>query len=235
MRVLRGVGRVLAAAALGLFCLAHEADASLMLQLSDGSSTITVEDGGVGDASLVEGVVVYNGAIGNFIVSVSTGISKPTIGSSLYPALDLNSVEVTGLNAGSLTIALSDTDFLTSGTTYFTSSIGGTFLNQTSLTYSTYLGTDNQLFSTDTLLTSLTFQGVGAFSGGDGAWVDTTSPYSLTQVVTFSQPGASVTSFDGQIDVPQPATLALLGLGLLGVAAGSRWLRGVRSGSRSES
>jgi hypothetical protein len=84
-------------------------------------------------------------------------------------------------------------------------------------------------------LSSLAFQTSGFFGGSDGTWVDTASPYSLTQVVTFSQPAFSATSFDAQIAVAQPATLALLGLGLLGVAAGGRWLRGIHPGSRTES
>jgi len=235
MSVSKGLARVLPVAALGVFCLAHEADAALMLRLSSGSSTITVEDGGAGDIDLQEGVVVYSGPIGSFTVNVSTGVSKPLIGSDVFPALHLNSVDVTGALAGSLTVELSDTGFLTNGPVYFASSIGGTFLKPTDLTYETYLGVDNQLFSTDTLVSSLAFQGSGFFGGGEGAWVDTTSPYSLTQVVSFAQPGSSVTSFDAQIAVAQPATLALLGLGLLGVAAGSRWLRGIAPGSRTES
>ena len=84
-------------------------DASLTLMLDDGAgNTATVIDG---DA---DGVVVFNGALGASVwaINVSTGISKPVLGTSTMPNMDLNSVNVTTFGAGNLTVKVSDNNFI---------------------------------------------------------------------------------------------------------------------------
>ena len=71
------------------------------------------------------GVVSYSGGFGDFLVNVTTGLSKPVLNAP-GTMFDLNSVTVSG-GTGTLTIGLTDTDFLRDGGAGFLNfSIGGT-------------------------------------------------------------------------------------------------------------
>src|SRR3954471_15210385 len=120
----------------GVIALVGNATALPTLYLSDGVNSVTVVDGGVGDSSPLAGVVTFNGSIGlNWTLNVTTGVSKPMLGSAKQPWMDLNSVNATSKGAGSLTIMLSDNGFgPASGK--LTSKIGGT--TQGKVTMNTY-------------------------------------------------------------------------------------------------
>ncbi len=75
-----------------------------------GAPDVYVTDGGPGDINPALGVITFSGAIGQFIVNVTTGISKP-----VYPASDshiqLVSIDVNSVGAGALNIYFGDTGF----------------------------------------------------------------------------------------------------------------------------
>jgi hypothetical protein len=69
--------------------------------------------------------------------------------------------------------------------------------------------------------TSITFSGAGAFRGG--GYDDTQATYTFTaQGNTITSFSASIVSGGQVVDVPEPASLALFGLGLMGIAAVAR-------------
>jgi hypothetical protein len=199
---------------------APNAQAIPTIRLFDGTTTITVADGSGGDSTAAIGAVTFNGAIGAWIVNVSTGVTKPLLGSATKPDMDLNSVNVSGGAGGTLTILFSDDGFgPTLGNSF--AQIGGTINNAagSTLAYTTFASASNALFALTTPLTSQSFVS-GAFSGSTfGSAVPITSPYSLTQKVVIRHAGAGASSFNASLTVPDGGTTAsMLGFALMGIA-----------------
>ncbi len=203
----------LAAAAFVLTSTSERLHAVPSLSLFDGFTTITVVDGGLNDANPVPGAVTYNGAIGIWDINVSTGLTKPIIGSPSQPEMDLNSVDHSS-GAGTLVITFTDTGF-TLPFGGVTGAIGGTQNGGTAtIRYETYqiTGTSTNLMTSVGTLTTTPFAatGTGVLNGS--------ANYSLSQVVTITHTAAGTTSFDASLSVPDGgATVALLGLGLVAV------------------
>lgn len=215
-------------AGLGI-AMAMPAQATLSLRLTSGGSMATVVDG---DA---DGVVVFNGGLGgtNWTVNVTTGISKPTLGSATAAVMDLNSVNVSSTGGGSIMLELTDTDFMTSSPSSFQMEIGGT--TRGSLTYSAYLDAGNGAFVQGTLIDTLGPFAPVAFSGsanGGGPFFQAL-PYSLTQIVNITHTAAGqVSSFNAELRaVPEPGSLALFGMSIFGFGLALR--RRLRPGQAS--
>src|SRR5690242_4928058 len=69
------------------------------LRITVGNTTVTVTDNGVGDDSSEAGAITFDYPIGGFFLVVSTGASKPAMGSASAPYLDLSSIQITGGSA----------------------------------------------------------------------------------------------------------------------------------------
>jgi hypothetical protein len=201
-----------AAAAL-LVGFAAPSHASLMLEVTDGSTTHTITDfGNTGEA-------IFFGSLPGFSFSLDTGLSKPMIGSADQPVLDLNLDEVASRGGGgTLTFKLTDTGFDgDGGPIRFLDSVGGTFFGGGSLSVSTFMDCDNDADGDSTPLTSATFSG-SSFSGGQTANVTACHHnYSLTELATLTLPGGAQFSGDANLAVPEPPAIALFGAGLLGL------------------
>jgi hypothetical protein len=207
--------------AAGIAGLVGNATAVPTLYLSDGAFNITVADGGPMDSSPQVGVVTYNGPVGvNWTLNVTTGISKPILGSPAQPWMDLNSVNATSKGAGVMTIKFSDNNFGPSSGK-LTSKIGGT--SQGKVTLNTYKDAGNGIFALTTPLTSQGPLGSGAFASTASMSFSGGLPFSLTQVATITHTKRAVTSFNEELRVPDAGmTLALLGSSLIGLAAFAR-------------
>jgi PEP-CTERM motif len=223
-RIMLGKGR-------GIFVLAwvlsigavSTANAALMLRLDDPTTAgieVTVTDQGAGDMNPTAGVIVFMsmGPLGGFSINVSSGINNTTLGSALIPSLDLNSINLT-MGTGSLDVYLTDTGFTALGPAMI--SIGG--VSAGNVTYAAWADESNIAFATGNPLGILgPFS--GAFSGTTGmvGLAASSTPYSLTQRVSIVHSAAGVTSFNATLVVPEPGTLVLLGLALVGVAVFAR-------------
>jgi hypothetical protein len=204
------------------------ADASFMLQLQEsGFATLQITDNGAGDSNPAIGQITFLGPYGDYALNVDTGTSYPAPGGGTpaKPLVDLSynaSSSTGGLDPAALVISLSQTGFTGLGGGTF--SIAGTSSGSGDLTtdavYWSQLNTDFAL--THQIGGTLTLPGGNGFQAGFGAGPNS-SPYSLTEVVTIDHSAGDHNSTgDALLTVPEPASMALFGLGMLAVAARRR-------------
>jgi len=185
----------------------------------DGGPTVTCADGAACDSNAGAGIVTISQSLGDLSFNVTTGLSKPILTGGA-PLIDLNTVDVqVSGGAHTLQIGFSDTDFGIYGGR-ITTDYGGTLNgNGASLDYSAYYDAGNTLFGQGALIGTGS-SGTGAYSGSaDGGW-SPNADYSVTEILTLTTGGGlTVFSGDFSVNVPEPGTVALIGLALLGFAA----------------
>lgn len=205
-----------AAIALSSLAIATPADAALKLRITDldaPGSTVTIEDQSALDSIAAEGSVNHFFSNTNWSVVVSTVFSKPL--ASLPELMHLN-VAVFSNNAGRIKVEATDTNFGAFDTpSIFMTDIS---INGATVDASTHINTSNIEFD----ITGAGAKQLHQYNGGSGfdikaTYADAGSPFSLTMSTVITHVTAGATSFDYEARIPEPTSIALMGLGLLSI------------------
>ena len=195
------------------------------MQLTSGSTTITITDNGPGDLNPISGTIAYSNPDLN---GWEINFTAFTAGTSNSPNLSPFGLNLTSLTANctggpcsdsGLAIAYSDINFavpIDAGG--FATTYSGTITGGGTTSQSAYFDNSNTIFGTTDLIGTVgplgAPSGNGAVTGGAVAAVP---DYALTLVQTFTDTNGGPVSFSVDPDitaVPEPGTLAIFGTAL---------------------
>ena len=208
----------------------RSASADLILQLDDGTNSIIVYDNLAGDLNPLSGIILFSGDIGDWDVSITTGLGLPVLGTPTEPEIDLDSVNISGGGTGELTIQLTQTDNVGTG---FPSLASYRLFGNTpgTLSAEAFYDTSNTEFGQSTSLTGGVlgpYVGTTFTTQGSQSYA-LTGLYSLTLWTQVQHSGSGFTDYqfnlkDPPQPVPEPSTQLLLSMGLIAVV-GVRYRR----------
>lgn len=190
--------------------------ASLVLTLESGATTIVVADNGAGDLDGAVGMIAYMGAVGNFTSNMTGGYG---IGYAPWPTvLNLAGFSMSGTGGGTLTITLEEDGYVPSNPqTRFISTVGGTIGTGTASSRS-YFDAANTGSLLGAIIADHGTTGAMSFSSDIVSQnFPTPSAYGLAVQLTITHATSGSTQYTNQIRIDESATLGLFGLALVGI------------------
>ncbi|HET8671533.1 MAG TPA: PEP-CTERM sorting domain-containing protein [Candidatus Saccharimonadales bacterium] len=198
---------------------------------NDGSWDVLVQDNIGTDLDSSSGSVVSLAPSGVITFLQNTGLSKPILGTTFGPEMDLHTL-LNSTGATDIRIQLTDTGFSgdPNGHAQLVS-IGGSLSSGAGsyIIANIYRDLDNTPFgthpvddficSTDQLTPTANF----GFAGSCGEFMTLDNAYSITIETILHLTGRSIVSYDAYFglgsEIPEPASVMLLGFGVIGLGA----------------
>jgi PEP-CTERM motif len=225
-------------AAMALTCvvgMSAKADAAFIAYICDdalctGGGDTIVTDQGVADNFPGSAVVgqINAGALGvnGFTIVTNVSQTKPLLGTAAAPQMDLAFTATTSDSAThTVWLYASDTGF-TGAAHSFSLQLGGTQPPPgaaNSITGRAWGGNSNTNLDLTSLLGSTGATSTSPFAlSAAGLLNPTSNPYALTVGVVITRTAAGTTTGDLNFAVPEPASMALFGLGLIGFGVVNR-------------
>lgn len=217
--------------------LAVPAHAALQLQLSTGGSSQTITDGGFMDLCPLAGCITFVGMVGGSTLNLTTGTSKPLAG----PAdLTLNSVDISGVAGQTLTIALSDTDFVSPapdgpGLSLLQRLTALSLPGTATVSAQGYQSNSNTAFDLSGGTSgAAVVDNSNPFASVNGDPLTAIAPYSLTEVAQITFGRAGIVQFNADLALsPEPGGLVLVGGVLIVISRAFRTRTRTRSSQSS--